>query len=411
MIRRFFTSREGTSTAEKAAGPGTRRSRRSRPALESLEGRQLLSLGGEMISPVNTTLGSTFEAKTASSFSGNSVVVWVEGDIKLGDNIRAQRFDAGGHKIGPELLISSGPSDFEPSVAINDNGLFVVSWTEGLSNGDTNVVARLFNFTTGAPLFNVVPVGAGTFKEHSSVVAMNDNDHTGQFTVAYVRDTNNNNPDVFAKQYNFFGNLLDVVNVATTSRAETSPSIAMLPDGRFDVAWVDAFSNSEHDIQMNTYTPNGVQTGTFNLQNNTTLNSSPSVAMDYFGNSVVAWSVFGNGGGDIRARRVSAAGIAGPVINIASSSDLEGSPSVAIKPSGGSFVVAYDSDSFVVPSKPRQQVMVAEVSPSNFVTTLDAGQPRFGPAVSIDGFNNYMVVTTALDRSALNIHARRGHLA
>ena len=85
----------------------------------------------------------------------------------------------------------------------------------------------------------------------------------GTFTVAYVRDTNNNNPDVFAKQYDAFGNLLNVVNVATTSRAETNPSIAMTPDGRFDVAWEDAFSNNDHDIRMNTYAANGVLTNTF----------------------------------------------------------------------------------------------------------------------------------------------------
>ena len=49
----------------------------------------------------------------------------------------------------------------------------------------------------------------------------------GTFTVAYVRDTNNNNPDVFAKQYDGFGNLLNVINVAATNRvgkAETSPA-------------------------------------------------------------------------------------------------------------------------------------------------------------------------------------------
>jgi hypothetical protein len=55
--------------------------------------------------------------------------------------------------------------------------------------------------------------------------------------------------------------------------------------------------------------------------------------------------------------------------------------------------------------------MVAEVSASNAITTLDAGQPRFGPAVSIDGFDNYIVTYSARDGLDLNIHERRGHLA
>src|SRR5262249_14958532 len=155
---------------------------------------------------------------------------------------------------------------------------------------------------------------------------------------------------------------LNVVNVATTSRAESSPSIAMTPDGRFDVAWEDAFSNNDHDIRMNTYAPNGVLTNSFAIAVGTTYESSPSVAVDNNGNSVTAWTVLGNGGGDIKARRVSSSGIAGPVLNIASTSDNEGGASVAMKRGGGSFVVAYDSD-----FGSRLQVMVAEVSASNVV--------------------------------------------
>jgi hypothetical protein len=406
MIRRFVTSRLGTSTAEKATGPGTRRSRRSRPALEALEGRQLMSLGPEMISPVNTTtLSDQFDSDNASSSNGSSVVVWTDFSLlsTRGSDIRAQLFNSAGAKVGREFVVgSSNLNDTEPAVAMDARGDFVVSWTQAQPNGDTNVVARLFN-PAGIPQDGIVQVGAGTFREHASDVAMSA---AGGFTVAYVRDTNNNNPDVFAKQYDGFGNLLNVVNVATTSRAETSPSIAMTPDGRFDVTWEDAWSNSEHNIRMNTYAANGILTNTFLISPTATLDILPSVAVDNNGNSVTAWSTPGNGGSDVKARRVSVSGIAGPVLTIASTSDSESGPSVAMKRGGGSFVVAYDSD-----SGSRFQVMVAEVSASNAITTLDAGQPRFGTAVSIDGFDNYIVTYTARDKLDLNIHERRGHLA
>ena len=45
MFRRFFAGREAASPAANPASPVTRRSRRSRPGLEDLEGRQLLSVG------------------------------------------------------------------------------------------------------------------------------------------------------------------------------------------------------------------------------------------------------------------------------------------------------------------------------------------------------------------------------
>jgi hypothetical protein len=43
MFRQFFAVREAASTAAKPAATMTRRSRRSRPGLEDLEGRRLMS--------------------------------------------------------------------------------------------------------------------------------------------------------------------------------------------------------------------------------------------------------------------------------------------------------------------------------------------------------------------------------
>ena len=44
MFRQFFAVREAASPAAKPEGLATRRSRRSRPGLEDLEGRQLMSI-------------------------------------------------------------------------------------------------------------------------------------------------------------------------------------------------------------------------------------------------------------------------------------------------------------------------------------------------------------------------------
>ena len=44
MFRQFFAVREAASPAAKPAGSVNRRSRRSRPGLEDLEGRQLMSV-------------------------------------------------------------------------------------------------------------------------------------------------------------------------------------------------------------------------------------------------------------------------------------------------------------------------------------------------------------------------------
>jgi hypothetical protein len=377
--------------------------KRRRPSLEALEGRQLMSLGSEFFSPINTTTrNAQAESDNASSANGTSVVVWKDAFSATDHDIRAQRLDAFGNKLGPEIVVSfSGLDEDSPAVAMDSRGDFVVTWRQIQNGGDTNVVARRFN-SAGAPVGDVVQVGAGTFKEHDPDVAM---DSAGNFVVAYVRDTNNNNPDVFAKRYNVNNQLLTVVSVATTPKAETHPSIAMAPDGRFDVAWEDAFSSTDRDIRLNRYGASGNLLGSNIISFSSSDDSSPSVAMDNSANAVVAWQRAGSGGGDIKARRVSASGFLGAEINIASTEANERNFSVALKRGGGGFVVAYDSSFLLVTS-----VKVAEVSASNAVTTRDSGV-RFTPAVSINASDDYLLTYTAADGSDLNIRGRRGHLS
>ena len=205
------------------------------PRLESLEGRQLMSLGSEFSAPVNTTTrDAQFGSVNASSSNGSSVVVWTDtfsatattspavqllGQDRLGDRRQLQQ-----PRRGLALRRDGNAREFE------------VAWVQTEPGGDTNVVAQRFN-SAGAKVGAVVQVGAGTFKEHNPSVAM---DAHGDFVVAYTRDTNysnDNTPDVFAKLYNPSDQLLNVVSVAVTASADDRASVAMTPDGRFDVAW------------------------------------------------------------------------------------------------------------------------------------------------------------------------------
>jgi hypothetical protein len=286
-------------------------------------------------------------------------------------------------------------------------GNFVVAWRQTQLNGDTNVLAQRFN-ASGVPIGGNVQVGAGTFMEHDPSVAM---DNFGDFIVAYVRDTNNNNPDVFAKRYDINNNLLNVVNVATTSFAEINPSIAMTPDGRFDIAWERAFSSSDHDIFVSRYAPSTAFLGTDTIDVSGTNASHPSISMNVFGDAVVAYEFTPGLSRQILAKRVGPNGGVGAPITIASSSFLLGSlhnPSVAMKRFGTSFVVAYESDPLFFFST---RVRVTEVAPNNSIfANFDAGSSRFTPAVSINGAGQYLLTYTSNDSGDLNIRRRIGRL-
>src|SRR3954466_15766516 len=122
------------------------RDRKRRPSLESLEGRQLMSLGAEFIGPVNTTTrGPQFDSDNATSSNGFSVAVWTDAFSSTDHDIRAQRYNSAGGVVGSEIVVSfSRLDESHPRVAIDDQGRFEVAWTQQ-SGSDSNVVAQRFD--------------------------------------------------------------------------------------------------------------------------------------------------------------------------------------------------------------------------------------------------------------------------
>lgn len=382
---------------------GKRNLTRKSPRLETLEGRQMMSLGAEFVGPVNTTTRhDQFDSANASSSNGSSVVVWTDTFSAADHDIRAQRYSAAGEKVGPEILVAGSSNDDQtPAVAMDSQGNFVVAWRQTQPGGDTNVLARKFN-SAGQPQGAVVGVGVGTFAETDPRVAM---DARGDFVVSYTRDTNNNDPDIFAKLYDTNAQLLNVVSVAVTPRAATHSRVAMTPDGRFDVAWEEAFSAADHDIKLNQYSASGTLVNSRIMAASTLNETNPTLSMDNFGNAVVAWQRRDTADSDIQARRVSSTGVLGTLMTIAHTTTEEWNPSVALKQGGGGFVVSYNSTADNV-----TQVKVAEVSASGAVNTLSAGT-RFGASVSINGADQYLLTYTSIDAGDLNIRRRLGHIA
>jgi hypothetical protein len=397
---------------------------RSRPSLETLEGRQLLTLGAQFPTPINTTTrNANFDSVNASSLSGAEVVVWTHTDSNIAGSslfdLRAQRLN-NGKLVGPEILVSTGVANAPASVAIDNQGDFVVAWTQFAPNGNTDILAQKYG-PTGNRIGGNVPVAVGTFAQTQPSVAM---DAKGDFVVAYTRNTTNNNPDIFAKQYNVNEQLVTVVSVATSSAVETNPSVAMTPDGRFDVAYEIRGVNPAHDIVLNQYNALGRLTADPIIAGDGPDETNPSVSVDNFGNAVVAWTQ-NTPNSDILARRVSASGALGPELTIfaspTNSGDYVQGPSVALKRDGsGAFVVAYEATDPVIEIARGavaiplgSSVQVSEVSSSNQVTTVTAGD--FDPAVSINNSGQYLLTYTILggpnsQSDQPNITGRLGHL-
>jgi hypothetical protein len=183
----------------------------------------------------------------------------------------------------------------------------------------------------------------------------------------------------------------------------------MAPDGRFDVAYTYAWSGTDNDVRLNRYAADGTLLGVNWVAASGINEQAPSVAMDNYGNAVVAYQKGNVGAWDIKAVRVSSTGTQGGEIDIASTSDDELQPSVALNRTDGAFAVAYT----VLTSSGGVYVDVAEVSPWDRVTdTYNCGAQRYSSSISIDGNGYYMVSYTSFESSGdWNIRGRFGYLS
>jgi hypothetical protein len=390
--------------SERAAPAGPRRPRRRRPALEALEGRALLSfLGSEHRVSTNPQPTDNITAANASSANGTSVAVWVNEFSPTDFDIWAQRFDTSGHATGNPIEVDFTTADsFEPAVAMDASGRFVVTWYDIESPSEAHVVyMREFN-ASGVAITGKTQVSSSTSGlDYFPKVAMSGN----SFVIAYDHFVGGVD-EVAARRYTYSagvpvggGNFV----VATNAIA---PSVAMAPNGAFDIAYEFEFSSTDHDIDMALYQKSGAFLTTVGVNTDTNYESAPSVAMDNAGNAVVAYTENFPLFDGIFANRVTSGGSVGGRIEVSAVFGIdEINASVALAPTGGQFVVAYDND--------NGTVSVTEMGSDDSVLATLGPVTGSNPAISIDGFDRYLVTYQRFNASTghEDIFSRRDFLS
>jgi Ca2+-binding RTX toxin-like protein len=116
---------------------------------------------------VNTTTDGNQRWPTVAGLpSGGFVVAWSD-DSQVSDSshvfqIRVQRFDAGGSKLGAEIAATpfvpySANGQYSPSIAAGVDGSFAVSWMEHVPGSGAEIRAQLFD-ASGGRIGDPVPV-------------------------------------------------------------------------------------------------------------------------------------------------------------------------------------------------------------------------------------------------------------
>jgi len=174
--------------------------------VEGLERRRLLSASIQLVPLISPTTPAASDANdqigTRIDFRGNAgVVVWADNTLTGGHqrDVLARRFGANGQFIGNGFRVdTSGAGDqFQPDVAVFNDGSFVVVWSkEGAQT--SSIVGRRFN-ANGSPNGGAFTISARAQFAFNPVVATSGD---GTFDVAWSEsDTDKSGVGVFARQY------------------------------------------------------------------------------------------------------------------------------------------------------------------------------------------------------------------
>jgi hypothetical protein len=225
------------------------------------------SIQGQRYNAAGTPQGSQFQVNTftpnfqrfpavAMDSDGDFVIVWDSDDDDGSGSytIQGQRYNAAGAPQGSQFQANnfSTFSQYNPTVAMDDDGNFVVIWDNA---GQIGIEGQRYN-AAGAAQGDDFPVHSDTINgPRHAAVAM---DSDGDFVVVWERIGDGGSPDdhaILAQGYNTAGvpqgSLFQVNSYATG--AQRLPAVAMESNGEFVVVWDSAGStgpdSSEYSIQ------------------------------------------------------------------------------------------------------------------------------------------------------------------
>ena len=285
--------------------------------LNTTTGNKQVTLDGGFFGATTNDFGSP--RAIASGPSGNFVVTWSSKDQDSDKwGVYAQQFNADGIKQGAEFRVNTTTTDDQAhaSVAMDDDGNFVITWSSHNQDGDKwGVYAQLFN-AAGVKQGAEFRVNTETGSEQlGSTVAM---DADGNFVIAWSsKDQDSDKYGIYARRFDAAGGALGGEFRVNNSTADdqTAASIAMAADRSFVVTW--SSHNQDGDtwgVYAKRFDAEGVSQGSEFLVNTETSREQQfsSVATDDQGNFVVTWSSKDQDGDKwgVYAQRYTASGVA-----------------------------------------------------------------------------------------------------
>ena len=243
--------------------------------------------------------GNQSDPDVAMDRRGNFVVVWTGQGVDDTSGVFARRFDLFGRAQGDQFRVNQYRLSIqnEPSVAMDENGDFVITWTGyGQPDDDRAIYARRYD-AFAHPQGDEFRVNTTTAHgQQGSDVAMNDD---GDFVVvweSWVQD--GGGWGVIGRRYNKDGQPLGGefrLNTYTTDDQE-DPQVSMDADGNFVAVWASFLQDgSKYGVYARRYAAAGNPRDAQEFRVNEVTEYAqrqPAVGMDKNGNFAVAWTTY-----------------------------------------------------------------------------------------------------------------------
>jgi len=253
----------------------------------------------------NNLLDDEYNVDVAVAENGNFVVVWTHEDSAGDTDILYACYDTDGGLIHDVTRANTTSVDttnqLDPSVAMADNGDFVITWTHINTNGTSDIYYRRYNAngtlkingTDGNETSDVRLANAGGNNRTQSDVALGPTGNTiitwtqqgGTYTDIYyegIRGTD-------GSQY--LG--ITRVNANSQTANQASPTVDIDARGYFSIAWTDAVSSTNHDIRLRRFTNSGALRSEAVIASTTNDETNPQIATAS-GEYVIAWQSSNN---------------------------------------------------------------------------------------------------------------------
>jgi len=301
------------------------------------------------------TMGWQGDPSSAMRPDGRFLFCWEDRRDIGNSDLFAQRFDAGGARLGANFRVSDSAADGDQSMSgawLSPSGVAMLAWDDRRFGLTGDIFAQFLN-PDGSPMdtnFRVNDDGVGEANQYEPDVS---GDSSGRFVVAWMDGRGGGGSmdwNVFCQRFSSQGQRISGnVQVTSDTSIQWTPDVSCGVSGAFVVTWDDG-RNGNWDVYGQRYGADGNPAGQnfkVNDDNGGTDQHGSGVAVDKYGEFMVVWTDRRSGEDDVYARRYDGGGTPqGPSFRLSDvSTGSQTDPSIEARPDGGYWAAWSDARS------------------------------------------------------------------